>query len=661
MSRLGWHLGGRSRAGPRTVLTTRAAGARSPWRFLIASVGAATLALTVPVELRGSRVNPGPFAQGIREGLTAQTGFEVVPVASVPTLASPGGPAAADGRSRVRTFRLDPDPDAYSVSGPTVSGIRSVTLVAAGGNPGDLVFDLYLHGGLEDPATPAFRIPGLDLRKFLHQSLSGVEGVEDVARLQAYFAELARRAKILYPLPSAASGAASAAAGGSAYQEAVLPLVRDRLRRLLAALTDTPSALRALELAMSRLDAPRGADLRAVDQNLRALARSLEKGQGDGNPGTEALEELTAARDAVLALSTAQKVSDIVVTNNCREPGNYEIALRDASGRKLLHGAFAFPPDAYDRMLRSHHGIGIPEQATGTRFSSSLQQIDAASYGETAHLGSRAFPQVRLAAVEGALAPPARGPRRSRPLKGKLGVVGGFIPYEDYETEVQVKSGYHGNDDPLSFVVVDPAKPAPFGFEPPVGTSSSDYWLAPRNAGKAVPHTFLKFEDILRYDVRLSGFEVNGVYIGRTDLEIYDPERQEGRWPFHYGYLRYLKSYELTVDEAGLTHLRLLPSRKGTGVGFSFGNVAVAVGETVEILFGIGSQPLIAPYNDDVFQDPLAWAVAFDARGWVVDHHGPDVGVEQVYIERLGPSTYRVRLVAHERILPVWEALLGTS
>jgi len=37
----------------------------------------------------------------------------------------------------------------------------------------------------------------------------------------------------------------------------------------------------------------------------------------------------------------------------------------------------------------------------------------------------------------------------------------------------------------------------------------------------------------------------------------------------------------------------------------------------------------------------------------------PDIRVEQVYIDRLDEQTYKVRLNSYERILPVWEGVLG--
>jgi hypothetical protein len=53
--------------------------------------------------------------------------------------------------------------------------------------------------------------------------------------------------------------------------------------------------------------------------------------------------------------------------------------------------------------------------------------------------------------------------------------------------------------------------------------------------------------------------------------------------------------------------------------------------------------------------------VAHGQDGVVLDHHDTRIGVERVYVERLAPDAYRLRLVAHERILPVWEGVIRAA
>jgi hypothetical protein len=77
------------------------------------------------------------------------------------------------------------------------------------------------------------------------------------------------------------------------------------------------------------------------------------------------------------------------------------------------------------------------------------------------------------------------------------------------------------------------------------------------------------------------------------------------------------------------------------------------VGEAIEYPFGIGTQPLVSDYNDNVYQQTPRVALAYGKDGAVLDHHDTRIGVE-----RLAPDAYRLRLVAHERILPVWEGVI---
>ena len=93
-------------------------------------------------------------------------------------------------------------------------------------------------------------------------------------------------------------------------------------------------------------------------------------------------------------------------------------------------------------------------------------------------------------------------------------------------------------------------------------------------------------------------------------------------------------------------------------MNFIFGNFSLKVGESAKFLLGIGIQPLIATYNHNVFQDPLRYGLAYDANGTILDHHDRGVGVEKVYVERVASHAYKVRLISHEWILPVWEGVI---
>ena len=82
------------------------------------------------------------------------------------------------------------------------------------------------------------------------------------------------------------------------------------------------------------------------------------------------------------------------------------------------------------------------------------------------------------------------------------------------------------------------------------------------------------------------------------------------------------------------------------------------MGETIQFLLGLGEQPLISTYNHNVHQDPLLYGVAYDNEASILDHHDRGVGVEKVYVERMASHAYKIRLISHERILPVWEGVV---
>ncbi|MBI3598463.1 MAG: hypothetical protein HY201_03290 [Nitrospirae bacterium] len=249
--------------------------------------------------------------------------------------------------------------------------------------------------------------------------------------------------------------------------------------------------------------------------------------------------------------------------------------------------------------------------------------------------------------------------------RGEIDVVKGRIPFEEYKYDPEVvgKSGYYPlGTEPLSYVRVDSQLPTPNGFESLDGSSPVAYWASKANAGKVVPYAFRTFEEIQRYDVYLSGFDLSGVYIGRSDLYLFDKEQKSGRWHFNFQYLRDLKRFEFRQWDNEIVEIRIVgaqhvaPGKKA--VNFIFGNLSIAVGESVEFLLGLGTQPLITAYNQNPYKDTLIYGFAYGADGIILDHHDLGIGVEKVSIKRVDLQTYKVRLISYERILPVWEGII---
>ncbi len=523
--------------------------------------------------------------ENIRDGFRAMAWFEVVTTHDVPTKSKnqKDQPKTLEYHDRV-TYRLDPDEDAYQIESEELRHIRWVTLGwKEGRDRSPFVFDLYLHGEIDAPHQSgrrggelALRVANLDIRKFLHPSIASFSDDQPFIRLQAYFEEFSRKAKIIYPVQY------------HAFKAEPSDIVQDISRR----------------------------------------------------------------------------ISSLVLVNNCREPGNYEVQIRDGLGRYLLRGNFSFPTNAYNDMLTRFHGVGIAEQGTGIGVPNTIRNREIFRYWDSFLPWKRmkSFPKVGLSALSAIRYPRHQNEaEKEKPIRGPIEVAAGRIPFSEYEMEreVMMKSGYHllGRE-PLSYVLVDPKHPPPTGFESPDGSMPAIYWA--KNSGKVVPYSFRTFEDIQRYDLFLSAFDLNGVYIGKSDLvAAYDKERKSGRWHFNFRYLGGLNRFEMREWEEGYTELRLInDATNEKAIHFIFGNFRLNPGEEAEFLLGLGTQPLIASYNHNPISAPLLYAFAYSADETILDHHDRGIGVEKVYIERIDEVSYRVRLISYERILPVWEGVI---
>lgn len=542
------------------------------------------------------------------------------------------------------TYSLDPNRDSYKAKDRTLKHLRQVTLFWPEGREATpFVFDLLLHGPLAQPEELVIRIPDVDIRKFLPQPVPG--GDRDAARLQAYFEEFSRKTKVIY---GARKDNRSLAA--LPYEQARLQDLNQELGRLAV---ESGAGATRLRRTRALLSADGAADLAAIEENLRRARAEVA-----GHPTVE--PALERALGTLAALGSARKVSHVRLTDNCREPGNFEISVDDWLGRPAVRGSFALSPDVYEEMLVDYSGLSIGAIGTGLRMSPSVVWSDPIHYWRTLLPWNwlKRFPRVDVAD----LLPDSAGDETSTThTAGRIQVARGRIPYEDYEIEVRAKSAFQSFAEPLSYVTVEPSKAMPAGFEPPDRSNADEYWSSARNAGQVVAHKFVFFDDLQHYRVHLSGFEVNGVYKGKSDLieDDYDLIRKAGRWGFDYSYLTGLQSFEIWEDPAGSVWIRLHGSDHPSRVNVLIGNLQLGIGEAIEYPFGIGTQPLVSDYNDYVYQEKPLYALAYGPDGVVLDHHRLDVGIERIYVERRAPQTYRLRLVAHERIMPVWEGVVG--
>lgn len=604
------------------------------------------------------------FTENIREGFSAKTHFQIISLAGVPSQSQEGRSSTQNLHySEILTYPLHYQPLVYTykVHDERLDRMKWVTL--AWKEDPDLspfVFDLYFHGEPTSGDSPAILIPGLDIRKFLHQSLASVSDDQNLVSLQAYFSEFSRKAKIVYP----ALLARSAEERSLAYDVQRLHALRQDLARLMdipdsVDTHDLPPLTRALQ-ELQRSDSPR---LDMVHRNLQLaieLHANLADNREDLRKRTSVLERLA---DTVMNLTTVRRIVSLTITNNCREPGNYEVEMRDALSRPLFRANFNFHYDLYSQMLTRYHGLGIGKQGTGFQISSDVRGLAWLRYWDSLLPWKwiKSLPEVSIEGLATIRTTGSRSLTNDRLIVGEIDVHRQGIPFRQYEVETRNKSEYrhHHGLDPLSYVRVDPALPVPTGFEAPLDEEPMTYWTAGENAGKVVPHHFRTFADVQRYEVFLSEFDLNGVYAGHSDQRKIGKEREGGRWHFHYQYLRDLTQFELRRWGNGFVELRLKShTDKMNAINFIFGNFSLKVGESVKFLLGIGTQPLITTYNHNVYQNPLLYGLAYNGEGTILDHHDRGIGVEKVYVERMASDAYKVRLISHERILPVWEGVL---
>ncbi len=608
------------------------------------------------------------YAQNIREGFAAKSGFELITTESVPR--------HNIGRSRLEkdssewqqfTYPLHPHPHvyAYRESGDRLKHIQWVTLSwnqAREKSP--FVFDLYLHGASDADDDLALHVPNLDIRKFLHQSISRLsknQANQDLIRLQAYFAEFSRKAKILSPLAISSPGQRERLYDNRRLSDLQLGIVH-AIQDFLGVHEDI---VQPLNQALLALEAKGALNLDIVHRNLQKAIEAHKKHEifMEEELGNKAsLGDLT---DKVMDLIAAQRISSLKIINNCREPGIYEIEIRDGLSRPLLRATFNFHYEWYNQILSQFHGFGIRAQGTGFRISSEVRNLDFGLYWNSLLPWKwlKSFPKVNVNALSAIQPIVAKEGVEVAAMQGEIEAIRGRIPYEDYEEEVRKKSEYHfKGPEPLTYVRINPSLPLPTGFESPDHIPATRYWTSEENASKVVPHHFRSYEDIQGYDILLSEFDLNGIYLGQSELRDFEKEGKDGRWEFDFKYLQDLDTFEIRQGADYFTEIRLKSqSSDRSAMNFIFGNFSIEVGESVDFLFGIGTQPLITSYNQNVYQDQLLYGFAYDSNGIILDHHDQRIGVEQVHIERIDPHVYRVRLISYERILPLWEGILRVN
>jgi hypothetical protein len=351
------------------------------------------------------------------------------------------------------------------------------------------------------------------------------------------------------------------------------------------------------------------------------------------------------------------------LTNNCREPGNYELALVSRRDGKLWGDHVSLDLDFYGRLMADIE-VELGELGTGFRVVGSERKADGTYvYEERA---AKDFPAG--CGIEN-LAPFIGKAQR---LLGTVAVdvVSGPIPWTEFSTETVAKSG-RGPDETI---VYRPgmASDAPFHFTQEHGGPIQRIEGPPRpRAGASVwtPVTMPSFEEASAGPFAISAFEVDGRYLGRLKDRVLATDATR-LYTFDYSYVRGFRRAEVreTIERDGrpasdppMLEFRFPQASCGEScVQLIVGNVALAPGDEASFVVGVGTQPLRDFYENRVLQTSQRYALTYDAAGAITDLAG-GMGLGLVYVRRSAdtPSEYTVDLVSYERAVPVWRGVFS--
>jgi hypothetical protein len=268
--------------------------------------------------------------------------------------------------------------------------------------------------------------------------------------------------------------------------------------------------------------------------------------------------------------------------------------------------------------------------------------------------------------------------------------VRGKINFEEFAAETRMKSGSVYMQESLAYTKtfcddIKNTSPPP-NFLVPEGDgnlTTTEYWKT--NKCAIIPHFFANYEDILNYPVYLSKFEIDGVYVGRARNEDdpviteYDKSLQKDESKrVKYSFNEFISNYNLALVENNNNFLTVKLENKNHNIVIgnipldslineekkpkyfsSFFDVDLFDSNVAGIsgLFGINPQPLVDNYSnafspDTIGNEPVKFALMYDDKGEVLNHHLPSLGIEQWYMRKRGCDLI-VDLISHERILPV--------
>ncbi|MCO4771547.1 MAG: hypothetical protein KDA24_16055 [Deltaproteobacteria bacterium] len=371
------------------------------------------------------------------------------------------------------------------------------------------------------------------------------------------------------------------------------------------------------------------------------------------------------------------------LTNNCREPGNYELALISDRDGKLWKDHVSLDIGFYSRVLADisvdHESLG-----TGLRVVGTERKPDGTyAYEDVA---PKDFPAgcsiANLAPYVG------KAQRLLTPKPQLVALELRSIPYEEFSGETNAKSG-KGDDESIVYTEVRAGRPGPTAWRPagfhfvqrdggPVermtGTESWQELVRGLGEGTRIwaPHTFLSFRDAQAHPIAISAFEVDGRYLGRLPARRLATDAAR-LYSFDYRWLDDLRRFEVreAIEQDGRAdadpsrlEFRLLNRAcgkpKGECINLVIGNIALAPGEETSLVLGIGTQPLREMYENSVLQGAQQYALTYDEAGHITELVGRyGLGLVVVRRSKEEPSRYTIDLVSYERALPLWRGVVA--
>lgn len=380
----------------------------------------------------------------------------------------------------------------------------------------------------------------------------------------------------------------------------------------------------------------------------------------------------------IRALTPSTDPERLHLTNNCREPGNYELALVSSGAGTVWKNHVSLDMEFY-RTVLADIGVNHQDLGTGLRLVGLERKPDGSYAYEQA--APKDFPDGCSIANLAPYIGKAQRLRTPRPIPVALEL--GPIPYPDFSEETNAKSGKR-SDESIVYAEVIPGRPGPSGWRsagfhfrqddggPVLRVTEDAAWtdLTQRARGGTriwAPHTFASFRDVQAHPFSISAFEVDGRYLGRLKDERLATDAAR-LYAFDYRWLDGLRRVEVreAVEPNGGSagdpirlEFRLLNRRCGKPgkdcINLIIGNIALVPGEETSMVLGIGTQPLRDRYERQVLQDAQQYALTYDEHGAITELVGEyGLGLVVVRRDREDPREFTFDLVSYERAVPLW-------